>query len=79
MNKKKAWIVAIAAVVPLLALSGCGDKPVVAYKQGQYQGKPDAQPWDNERFKGDRAGWENAVKQRNLSQDEYVRVVGRAK
>lgn len=77
MNKKKA--VAVIASMSFLALSGCGDKPVVAYKQGHYQGKPDAQPWDNERFKGDRGGWENAVKERNLSQDEYVRVTGRAK
>lgn len=64
-----------AAALPLVA-AGCGEKPTVTvYKQGQYQGKPDTQPWDNEQFKGDRAAWEKAVKARNLGQNEYERVV----
>ena len=39
-----------------LVLAGCGDKPMI-YKQGQYQGKPDSKPWDNEQFKGSQVEW----------------------
>ena len=73
---KKA--LAIAAAVALVGIAaGCGEKTTVTvYKQGQYQGKPDKQPWDNDQFKGDRAAWEKAVKARNLGQNEYVRAAG---
>lgn len=64
------------AVALSLVLAGCGEKqPVTVYKQGQYQGKPDQQPWDSAAFKGDRAGWEKAIKARNDGQNEYTRVV----
>jgi hypothetical protein len=71
-------LLAIAAAVALAGVAaGCGEKPsVTVYKQGQYQGKPDKQPWDNDQFKGDRGAWENAVKTRNLGQNEYHRVTG---
>jgi hypothetical protein len=73
---KKALVFA-AAVALVGVAAGCGEKPTVTvYKQGQYQGKPDKQPWDNDQFKGDRAAWEKAIKERNLSQNEYVRVSG---
>ena len=73
---KKA--LAIAAAVALVGVAaGCGEKTAVTvYKQGQYQGKPDKQPWDNDQFKGDQAAWEKAVKSRNLGQNEYVRAAG---
>lgn len=59
----------------LLLLAGCGEKqPVTVYKQGQYQGKPDKQPWDNAQFKGDQAAWEKAIKARNGNQNEYART-----
>lgn len=59
----------------LLLLAGCGEKlPVTEYKQGQYQGKPDTQPWNNDQFKGDRTAWEKAVKARNGNQNEYARA-----
>jgi hypothetical protein len=71
---RKLLLVAVAAVLPLVA-AGCGEKPTVTvYKQGQYQGKPDSQPWDNDQFKGDRVAWEKAVKARNVGQNEYERV-----
>ena len=71
---KKALLVAVAAALPFFA-AGCGEKPTVTvYKQGQYQGKPDQQPWDNDRFKGDKMAWETAMKARNLGQNEYVRI-----
>jgi len=67
---------AIAAIL-VLGVVGCGEKPAVTvYKQGQYQGKPDKQPWDNDQFKGDKAAWEKTVKARNVGQNEYVRIGG---
>ena len=70
-------VIAAAAVALTGFVAGCGEKPTVTvYKQGQYQGKPDKQPWDNDQFKGDKAAWENAVKSRNLGQNEYVRAAG---
>jgi len=70
---RKLFVLSLAAVLPFIA-AGCGEKPTVTvYKQGQYQGKPDNQPWDNEQFKGDKVAWEKAIKVRNLGQNEYVR------
>ena len=71
-------LLAIAAAVALAGVAaGCGEKSsVTVYKQGQYQGKPDTRPWDNDQFKGDKAAWERAVKSRSLGQNEYVRVSG---
>jgi major membrane immunogen (membrane-anchored lipoprotein) len=68
-----------------LALTACGEKEqVVVYKQGKYQGKPDNRSWDNEPLpadfrggswtKGDRASWEESIKKRQLSQNEYKRI-----
>lgn len=59
----------------LLLLAGCGEKTqVTVYKQGQYQGKPDKQPWDNAQFKGDKVAWESAIKSRTGNQNEYTRA-----
>ena len=68
--------IAIATVAVLMA--GCGEKPMV-YKQGQYQGKPDSKPWENDLFKGNQTEWDKAIKARNQGQDEYSRVVASAK
>jgi hypothetical protein len=69
-------LLASIAVVAMAA-AGCGEQgSVTVYKQGQYQGKPDKQPWDNDQFKGDKAAWERSVKARNLGQNEYVRISG---
>lgn len=67
---------AIAAAVALAGVAaGCGEKTAVTvYKQGQYQGKPDKQPWDNDQFKGDQAAWDKAIKVRNLYQTESFRA-----
>jgi len=73
---RKALALSIVAALPF-AGAGCGEQQAVTvYKQGQYQGKPDKQPWDNDQFKSDKAAWEKAVKSRNLGQNEYVRVSG---
>ena len=74
---RKLLLVAVAAALPLVA-AGCGEKPTVTvYKQGQYQGKPDKQPWDNEQFKGDKLAWEKTIKARNTGQNEYARTAAK--
>jgi hypothetical protein len=73
---RRALILGIAVALTW-GLAACGERATVTvYKQGQYQGKPDKQPWDNDQFKGDRAAWEQSVKARNLGQNEYVRISG---
>ena len=69
-------LLAAAACAALVwGVAGCGEKqPVTVFKQGQYQGKPDTQPWDNPQFKGDKVAWENAIKRRNDGQNEYSRA-----
>ncbi len=74
-----------AAVIAALFVAGCGESDqVVVYKQGKYQGKPDAQPWDNAPLaagqlggkwtKGDRTSWEEQIKNRQLGQHEHRRI-----
>jgi hypothetical protein len=77
MNARQ-FMLAFAASLLALTFSGCGDKPMV-YKQGQYQGKPDSKPWDNDQFKGNQVEWEKTIKARNQGQDEYSRAVASAK
>ena len=68
-------LLVVAAAMALAAVAaGCGEKTqVTVYKQGQYQGKPDNQPWENDQFKGDKLAWETAIKKRNEGQNEYSR------
>jgi len=72
-------------VIAAFALFGCGEsEQVVVYKQGKYQGKPDGLPWNSEPpiaelrggkwTKGDRASWEEQIKQRQLAQHEHKRI-----
>ena len=72
----KRLITAGAAVVALLGLAACGERPqeLAQQKSGKYQGKPDTQPWKNAQWKDNKAEWENAVKARNQNQNEYTRV-----
>ena len=67
-------------------LAACGERVQVGevYKQGKYQGKPDSLPWNSEPpvaelrggkwAKGDRASWEEQIKQRQLAQHEHRRI-----
>lgn len=65
----------VLAVFAGAVLAGCGeDRPTTAYKQGKYQGKADTDPWASAEFKGDKAAWENAIRQRNQAQNEYLRM-----
>ena len=78
-------LLAVAALRPSASPAcGEGDQQVVVYKQGKYQGKPDSQPWNSESpvaelrggkwTKGDRASWEEQIKQRQLAQHEHKRI-----
>ena len=69
---KRPLLLMLAGSLALVA-AGCGEKPVTVYKQGQYQGKPDMEPWGNDTFKGDKLAWERAIKARNERQDETSR------
>jgi hypothetical protein len=67
-------IITAACAALAWGMAGCGEQPgVTVYKQGQYQGKPDQQPWDNDLFKGDKLAWEQAIRRRNDIQNEYAR------
>jgi hypothetical protein len=81
-----AKLIMAGAVLALAAgLSACGEREqVIVYKQGKYQGKPDAQPWQSDPSAslytsskwtaGDKTSWEAALRTRNQSQNEYSRV-----
>ena len=69
---KRPLLLMLAGTLALVA-AGCGEKLVTVYKQGQYQGKPDMEPWGNDTFKGDKLAWERAIKARNERQDETSR------
>ena len=69
---RRAGAVGIVLACAALALAGCGERPqVVTYKQGTYQGKPDTPPYANAPFNGNEQQWENAIRTRNLAQNEY--------
>ena len=85
MISARKFIIAVAALVAVAGLAGCGEHDqVVAYQQGKYQGKPDTKPWDNSPSdsiyttsawtKGDKSSWETAIKSRTQYQNEYTRV-----
>jgi hypothetical protein len=72
-------------VLAAFAIAGCGEKEqVVVYKQGKYQGKPDNRSWDSAPLaaewrggnwkQGDRASWEDSIKNRQLAQHEHRRI-----
>jgi hypothetical protein len=81
----KRLLLAIAVLGLTVGLASCGEpEQVVVYKQGKYQGKPDGLPWNSEPpvaelrggrwTKGDRASWEDQIKQRQLAQHEHKRI-----
>jgi hypothetical protein len=74
-GKLKSIALAMLAGGALLGLSACSEVPqVTVYEQGQYRGKADARPWEGGEFKGDRAAWEKALKERSRGQNEYNRI-----
>ena len=74
-RKLKSIPLASLAGAALLGLAACREVPqVTVYEQGQYRGKTDARPWEGGEFKGDRAAWEKALKERSRGQNEYNRI-----
>ncbi|MDX9886397.1 hypothetical protein [Thauera sp.] len=74
-GKLKSITLAALAGTALLGLSACSEVPqVTVYEQGQYSGKADTRPWEGGAFKGDRAAWEKALKERSRGQNEYNRI-----
>jgi hypothetical protein len=83
--RARTLLLAGAVVVVALGLGACGEREqVIVYKQGKYQGKPDAQPWQSDPSaslyttskwtQGDQASWETAIKTRNMYQSELTRA-----
>jgi hypothetical protein len=77
---------AVLAALLVVGLTACGERsqePAAAGERG-YQGKRDTLPWDNAPLtaeyrggkwnKGDRASWEDSIKERQLAQHEHRRI-----
>ncbi len=64
----------LGGALAVLIVSGCERAQVITYKQGEYQGKKDSQPWDNAKYAGNKQNWENDMRARNQSQNEYKRT-----
>lgn len=69
----------------LLLIAACGEREQVAEGKRTYQGKRDTKAWDNEPLpyalnhggkwtKGDQSSWEQEIKARQLTQNEYERI-----
>lgn len=74
---------AVAAVLGVMTVAGCGEREqTAAYKDGKYRGKPDGRPWDSQPpayvaggwAKGDEYSWEKQMRARNDSQNESRRI-----
>ena len=82
------WKPLVGAAVGAMLLSGCTETPeqmgqATTYKQGKYQGKTDARPYEagpsaysqeNSWQAGDKGAWEKAIKTRQQAQNEYNRA-----
>jgi predicted small lipoprotein YifL len=75
----------VLALAVLLSVAACGERPQEPTEvKRSYQGKRDTLPWDNGPLtaeyrggqwkKGDRASWEDSIKQRQLAQHEHRRI-----
>lgn len=87
MQGLKRFAGALAATALASVLVGCGEQKqlgqATTYKQGKYQGKPDARPFDAapgayssgaQWTAGDKTSWEAAIKQRQQGQNEYAKA-----
>ena len=77
--------VLLSVLVAVSFLAACSEREQVAEGKRTYQGKRDTKSWDNEPLpyalnhgskwnKGDQAGWEQQIKARQLTQNEYQRI-----
>ena len=77
----------IAALLGVFVLAACSEREQVAEGKRTYQGKRDTKAWDNEPLsyvanlshgskwnKGDQASWEQQIKARQMTQNEYQRI-----
>jgi hypothetical protein len=60
----------VALTVGLAACTERPQEPINAQGEKRYQGKPDTPAWGS----GDRAAWENALKHRQMTQNEDRRI-----
>ncbi|MCZ2413481.1 MAG: hypothetical protein LC136_04390 [Burkholderiales bacterium] len=73
-----------AAVALVFGLAGCSEKPqTLGDKTAGTTVTRDTKPWQGEPLtfqapytRGDKASWENSLKLRQQSQNEYVRIGG---
>lgn len=72
MSTKKIVIASLA--LSALFLGACERAQVTTYEQGKYQGKKDAQPWDNAKYANNKEAWEKDMKARSQNQNEYTRA-----
>ncbi|MCD6733279.1 MAG: hypothetical protein LT103_06760 [Burkholderiaceae bacterium] len=74
----------VAAAALAFALAGCSEKPqVLGGKSAGTTVTRDTRPWQGDPLtfqapytRGDKASWENSLKLRQQSQNEYVRIGG---
>lgn len=72
----------LALLIAVSFLAACGEREQVAEGKRTYQGKRDTKAWDNEPLsygsgkwtKGDQASWEQEIKTRQMTQNEYQRI-----
>ncbi len=88
VNLMTVWKSLVGAALVAIAVAGCGDSAqqmgqATTYKQGKYQGKPDARPYDagpsaysqDKNWQaGDKSAWEKSVRTRQQAQNEYNRA-----
>ena len=75
MNASMKALLLAGAVAAASLLAGCGERPqVVKYENGKYSGKTDARPWEAGAFKGDKNAWEQGLRNRVRTQNEYKRT-----
>ena len=76
-------VVITLAALSFALLAGCMEveQSAAPAKQGKYQGKPDADPWNSEPLaagpkwkKDDRVSWEEQIRKRQLAQHEDRRI-----
>ena len=75
----------LTIILCLAFVAACGEREQVAEGKRTYQGKRDSKAWDNDPLayqtngsgtwkKGDQASWEQQIKARQMTQNEYQRI-----
>ena len=69
-----ASAITMIAAFAVTALPGCGEIDQKAKTEKVYAGKKDEKPYDGQTFGADKTKWEVAIKDRNKTQNEYLRT-----